>query len=64
MITLYRCVCGRYKRYGRGVYPKELEDSNERRLLKDVLQSGVCVILKWICPHCEVDAKGGAREDK
>ena len=57
MITLYRCACGRYKRYGHGVFPKELENSEEKRLLKDVLQSGICVILDWVCPHCELRAK-------
>ena len=52
MLTLHRCACGRYRRYGRGTFPREL-CGEERKLLEDSVERGMCVVVPWICPYCE-----------
>lgn len=54
MTVLYKCACGRYRRHGAGVYPKDLKSSDERRMLEEALKKGEVEICSWVCPYCKV----------
>jgi hypothetical protein len=58
VITLWRCKCGRYKRFGLAEFIRDLITSEgkkeERRMFIQLINSGAYRIQSWTCPFCKL----------